>query len=86
MQLGLKVDEFQILRCHGRYANAVINKISKIVTMWNTFYKACDYGSSSMPCSCGCFSYTGTNLSTILNTTRKSWSEACIITMYMYSM
>ena len=25
MQLGLKVDEFQILRCYGRYANAVIS-------------------------------------------------------------
>ena len=24
MQLGLKVDEFQILRCYGHYANAVI--------------------------------------------------------------
>ena len=24
MQLGLKVDEFQILRCYGRYVKAVI--------------------------------------------------------------
>ena len=29
MQLGLKVDEFQILRCHGRYANAAITEEMK---------------------------------------------------------
>ena len=29
MQLGLKVDEFQILRCYARYANAVITNEMK---------------------------------------------------------
>ena len=29
MQLGLKVDKFQILRCYGRYANAAIAEETK---------------------------------------------------------
>ena len=36
MQLGIKMDDFEVLRCYGRYSNADLNrdKIPKTTTTW----------------------------------------------------